>query len=279
MMCRLPEGLPSKIPVTHHPQGTGRQTAHQWGCANPPPPTASSPPPLPPGGLSLPAKLHSAPSPGKEPPGCSHTPLAGPTISDTYPPRPHSPIPPPPGSRLALWSSRGTFLLGSPALSQEAARDCMAEAASLSLASPRDSANGGVRRGEATPRVHRHTSRRLLQKVQKAEALPGNPPATKGQGGPQARAASDRLAPAASAQGSAPSSGRISSKATVKVASSSQHNSAPSEGPASPEWGPAGVCPAAGAVWDLVPRAGGPFQGLNPPQPLGGTQGPQEVSA
>lgn len=85
MMCRLPGGLPSESPVTHHPQGTGRQTAHQRGCTNPPPPTASSPPPLPPGGLSLPAKLHSAPSPGKEPPGCSHTPLAGPTISDTYP--------------------------------------------------------------------------------------------------------------------------------------------------------------------------------------------------
>lgn len=101
------------------------------------------------------------------------------------------------------------------------------------------------------------------------------PPATKGQGGPQDRAASDRLAPAASAQGPAPSSGRISSKATVKAATSSQHSSAPSEGPASPEVGPAGVCPAAGAVWDLVPRAGGLFQGLHPPQPLRGHRGPR----
>lgn len=102
------------------------------------------------------------------------------------------------------------------------------------------------------------------------------PPATKGQGGPQDRAASDRLAPAASAQGPAPSSGRILSKATVKAATSSQHSSAPSEGPASPEVGPAGVCPAAGAVWDLVPRAGGLFQGLHPPQPLGGHRDPRK---
>lgn len=91
--------------------------------------------------------------------------------------------------------------------------------------------------------------------------------------GPQDRAASDRLAPAASAQGPAPSSGGILSKATVKAAASSQHSSAPSEGPASPEVGPAGVCPAAGAVWDLVPRAGGPFPGPPHPHSPSGTQG------
>ena len=139
MMCRPPGGLPSKSPVTTPAPpapGTERQTDHQRAV----PPAFSlcqlthASGAVPPAfslcqltrasaswGLSLPARPRSAPSPDKEPPGYSHTPLAGPTISDTYP-TPSS-IPPPPGSCPALWSSRGTLLPGSPALGQQTPRD------------------------------------------------------------------------------------------------------------------------------------------------------------
>lgn len=270
MMCRPPGGLPSKSPVTTPAPpapGTERQTDHQR--AVPPafslcqltrasgavPPTfslcqltrASAS-----WGLSLPARPRSAPSPDKEPPGCSHTPLAGPP-SPTLTPHP------------AQYH-----------LLQEAAQLSGALAAHSSRAAPLSASrhHGTAQRGclplpGLGPGLSKWRSQAQRGHIQGApshqpkassepEALPGSPLCPQlPRARPQDRAASDRLAPAVSAQGPAPSSGRILSKATGKAAMSGQHSSAPSEGPASPEVGPAGVCPAAGAVWDLVPRVGG----------------------
>ena len=84
------------------------------------------------------------------------------------------------------------------------------------------------------------------------------PQATEGQGGPKDRAASGGPAPAASHRGPAPSKGRVSPRATLEAATSSQHISVPSEGTASPEAGAGRGSVPPGGCTDFAPRAGGP---------------------
>lgn len=272
---RPPGGLPSKSPAIPRLPGTRHREANRPPTAVP---TRLLPPPASPAsrlrGLSLPARLRSAPSQDKEPlAALSHLWRGPPSLTLTPRPAQYHLL-----QEAAQLSELSRHIPpGQPCSRPETPQGAQQRLPPSSLVSPPGLSEwrSQTQRGH-TPCAPSHQPKASSEPAPPGSSLcPQLPRAREGprtgQGLPRTDWPQQRVPRACSQLGQ-----DLETKATVKAATSSQHSSAPSEGPASPEVGPAGSALQQALCGTWSHKSWGPFQGL--PHSPSGTQGPQEVS-